>query len=91
MSQLNPCFPGKRALCRAVEPPDGQKLKRKLTWRRKSSADRKRRKGRELRNGIPKDSDALMPDQSDIELSDVKVEVRVAGPGAIMAAGRKEK
>ncbi|KAK7114914.1 hypothetical protein V1264_000891 [Littorina saxatilis] len=70
---------GWRALCRAIEPvDDSNKLRRRLTWRRKStSGDRKRKKTRELRaNGISfsKDSDALMGEQSEIELAGVKVE-----------------
>jgi hypothetical protein len=67
-------------LCRAIEPVDDHnKLRRRLTFRRKSSNDRKRKKGRELRaNGITgnKDNEALMGELTEIELTRVKVEVR---------------
>ena len=58
---------------------DHNKLRRKLTWRRKSSTERKHKKTRELRaNGISvaKDNEALMGGQSEIELTGVQVEVR---------------
>lgn len=75
-----PCFTSKRALCRAIQPSDEIKLRRRLTWRRKSSKERSSKKNRELRNGISasKDSEALIGEQTEIELSGGKVEV--SGP-----------
>ncbi|PVD21456.1 hypothetical protein C0Q70_19629 [Pomacea canaliculata] len=65
-----------RALCRAIQPSDEIKLRRRLTWRRKSSKERSSKKNRELRNGISasKDSEALIGEQTEIELSGGKVE-----------------
>ncbi|XP_046366515.2 inositol 1,4,5-trisphosphate receptor type 3-like isoform X5 [Haliotis rufescens] len=83
---------GWQALCRAVEPPDDGRLKRKRTWRRKSSEKKKPKSkpGSELLNGIPKDNEALMSDHSDIELADVKVESGESRPEEELVAAMDE-
>ncbi|XP_076449737.1 inositol 1,4,5-trisphosphate-gated calcium channel ITPR1-like isoform X2 [Babylonia areolata] len=69
---------GWRALCRAIEPADDHnKLKRRLTWRKSSSERKTPKKTREVRaNGITfsKDSEALMGERTEIELTSVAVE-----------------
>ncbi|XP_041375271.1 inositol 1,4,5-trisphosphate receptor type 1-like [Gigantopelta aegis] len=66
---------GWRALCRAVEPSDDQRIKRKFSWKRKStSSEYRKMKRKGLLNGIAKDNEALMTDHSEIELSNVRPE-----------------